>query len=165
MSKIDKLRQAEAQRKNKYYQAVKKPQETATFDSKQILQEMTQIRANSGESRVNTSWLIGIVFLVLLMANFGLTFKLFIMMRGRDNALKQLNKVEKIVLDNSQKINSISLDIKNINLKTQNNNLKLTQLEKQLSSQSQAVDNLTKAKNTLFNRVNLLESNFDKRPE
>lgn len=69
--------------------------------------------------------------------------------------------MEKIVTDNAQKISAVSADVKGINLKTQDNHSKIAQLEKQVENQSVAIENLTKAKNTMFNKISSLELKLD----
>jgi cell division protein FtsB len=101
-----------------------------------------------------TLWLIGLILCIVLFTNLGLTLKLFTMMKTYTSA-------------NALQINTFSTDfeklnanLSNLSLRIQDTNTRVTQLEKDSEIQTTAIENLTKAKNTLFKRVNELEANL-----
>jgi len=106
-------------------------------------------------SRANLSWLIGLILGIVLISNLGLTIKLLTMMKTYAST-------------NALQINTFSADFKKMNanlsalsIRTQDSNARITQLEKENDAKSVAIDNLTKAKNTIFKRVSELEANLN----
>jgi hypothetical protein len=99
----------------------------------------------------NPNWLIGSILLILIIFNLVFSFKLFSMIKDNNakgnNSLKNLSIVGKVVTDHSNKITNLSSDFK--------------QLEKQIDNQATTIEKLIKANNTLFTRINLLESKLD----
>jgi FtsZ-binding cell division protein ZapB len=159
MSTIDKLKQAEALRTGKYSESSNKIQQQPLYN-KAPTPESAKV------SRTNTTWLIGLLFLTLVLSNLGFAFRLFFMMKGyasdTNSSLEKLSQVEKVVTDNANKINLLASEIKAMNLKSQDNQAKVTQLVKEANRQSAALENLTKTKEDLFNRVSSLESKLNK---
>jgi hypothetical protein len=119
----------------------------------------TTVTTRQGGFRTNR-WIIGVFILILL--NFGLIFKLFTLVKVRDSAIitsaKTLEQVEKSLDNVNQQIRIVSDDLKKIK---QGNDTKIAELEKQIDAQAVMVRDLKNAKDTLFHRVNNLESELN----
>ncbi len=103
----------------------------------------------------NLYWLIGLILCIVLFTNLGLTLKLLMMAKNS-------------TLINTLQVNAFSTDFEKFNtnlsdlsLRTQDTNARVTQLEKDSEIQTTAVDNLRKAKDTLFNRLSSIEGKQD----
>ena len=155
---IDLLTQAGQQKNNK---STDKSTTTQSFTP--ALNEPTNtvttavIGAKAG-FRTNR-WMIGVFVLSLVLLNFGLIFRLFTLVKARDTeivtSLKGLEGLEKSLDNVNQQIQIISSDLSKIK---QDNNTKIAELEKQIDAQAVMVRDLKNAKDTLFHRVNNLES-------
>jgi predicted nucleic acid-binding Zn-ribbon protein len=106
--------------------------------------------------------MIGVFVLTLLILNLGLIFRLFTLVKARDaeiiTSLKGLEGLEKSLDSVNQQIQIISSDLSKIK---QDNNTKIAELEKQIDAQAVMVRDLNNAKDTLFHRVNNLESELN----
>ena len=85
------------------------------------------------------------------------------------NTVAYLNKIERLLSDNTEQIKTISSEIKviNPNLQAINTRIdietkKISGLQKDNDTQEFAINNLKKSKQTLFERVSFLEVNLDK---
>ena len=121
----------------------------------------TTVTTRQGGFRTNR-WIIGVFVLSLLLLNFGLIFKLFTLVKARDTeivtSLKGLGGLEKSLDNVNQQIRIVSDDLKKIK---QGNDTKIAELEKQIDAQAVMVRDLKNAKDTLFHRVNNLESELN----
>ena len=116
-------------------------------------------------SETHTPWLIWSVLLVILLCNFGLTFKLFMTQRGHadenNSVIAKLNKVEGLLTDQANQISAFSNDVKKNNADLEATHSKIAELDKDNDAQIFKIENLDKAKNALFNKVNLLEAQLE----
>lgn len=121
----------------------------------------TAMTAEKASVRTNR-WMIGVFILGLLILNFGLIFRLFTLVKARDaeivTSAQALQRVEKSLDNLNQQIGIISNGLSKIK---QDNNTKITELEKQIDAQAVMVRDFKNAKDTLFHRVNNLESELD----
>lgn len=90
---------------------------------------------------------LAIILFILLWSNSKLFNKLNSYTLEKYNILAKLNKLEDSLSNNNQLVSDL--------------NLKISKLEKDNDSQTFSLETLTKAKNTLFNRVSLLERKID----
>ena len=162
MSKtINQLKQLETQRAQKYTTALSKEATTATPQA----------------TRAHKHWLnwkFTLLFAVIILPFFALNLKLFMMVKSyglkNGETISKLNTIEGLMNDSARQMKALTSDIRQIstglesvNIKTQDNNNIINQLDKQSDAQKVAIENLTKAKNTLFNRVNSLEIEINKK--
>ena len=142
MSTIDKLKQAQIQRREGTVPAGACPRSST---------ETHPHYSHSQTSPANRNWVIGLILFILIASNLMFTFKLSSMINDYkskgDNSQEKLGLVVKIVTDNTNNINSISSG--------------LSQLEKQINSQAVTIEKLIKANNTMFGRLKSLESKLD----
>lgn len=121
------------------------------------------------KSRIPLPWMLGMGVALIILLNFIFTIKLFFVVRNynSDNAevITKLNEIDKVSKVNSQKLEKNSSDVSKISsvigvvdTKIKDTNSRITELQKQLESQKFAIENLTKAKDTLFNKVSELEA-------
>ena len=158
---INQLRQLEAQRAQKYTAALSKEATTATPQA----------------TRAHKHWLnwkLTLLFAVIILTFFALNLKLFMMVKSyglkNGETISKLNTIEGLMNDSARQMKALTSDIgqistslESVNIKIQDNNNKINQLDKQSDAQTVAIENLTKAKNTLFNRVNSLEIEINKK--
>jgi methyl-accepting chemotaxis protein len=162
MSKtINQLKQLEAQRTQKYTTALSKEATTATPQA----------------TRAHKHWLnwkFTLLFAVIILPFFALNLKLFMRVKSyglkNGETISKLNTIEGLMNDSARQMKALTSDIgqistglESVNIKTQDNNNIINQLDKQSDAQKVAIENLTKAKNTLFNRVNSLEIEINKK--
>jgi len=118
-------------------------------------------------TKANNPWIFGLIILILL-ANLGLTLKLFLTMgdypKEKKNIISKFSSIEKTAVDMSKQMDAFSVSLNEvgnsvglIRNQAKDNNLKIAKVEKQLDANIAAVENLVKAKNTLFDRFNYLE--------
>jgi len=118
-------------------------------------------------------WLIGAIFALFIALNFILSFTLFAMMHKykseAHNTFAGLNEIKGILNENIKKVDSFADDIKQLGLdakrlsnEAQGISAAIKELIQKSDSQSFAIDNLTKAKNNLFNRITTLEAELEK---
>jgi len=124
--------------------------------SKDLPNTQTQV------SETHTPWLIWSVLLVILLCNFGLTFKLFMTQRGHadenNSVIAKLNKVEGLLTGQASQISNFSDGVKQ---KMESIDSKFVQLDKDNDAQIFKIENLDKAKNALFNKISLLEAQLE----
>ena len=113
-------------------------------------------------SETHTPWLIWSVLLVILLSNFGLTFKLFMNQRGHadenNSVIAKLNKVEALLTGQASQINNFSDGVKQ---KMESVDAKFAQIDQDNDTQIFKIEQLDKSKNTLFKKVSLLESQLE----
>ena len=156
MSKtINLLNNLERKRNGKrsFYAAHAKYNEPITKD---VPQSKKKPKANKSKL-----WLIGAIFALFIALNFVLSFTLFAMMHKykseAHNTFAGLNEIKGILNENIKKVDSFTDDIKQLGKETQGISAAIKELSQKTDSQSFAIENLTKAKNTLFNKVSSLE--------
>lgn len=160
MSKIEKLREAQLQREAKYSQPTARPKGITEFEVKRDNDPDT-----SALSWLKPSWMMKLLFSLLVLSNIVLALKLIFVVRDyaseKNYSLQQIIEMGKTVDDNADKINLLVTGLRAQDVKAKNIMSKIEQLEKRAEIQTAATDNLVKAKNTLFNRVTSLESKVD----
>lgn len=155
MSKtIDSLNQIQAQKQNEYSVATTKE---PTIKNNGDTARVTNLP--SRDSRIRITWIFGFLFFILLISILGFNFKLYSMSKSytseRGFTLTKLNKIEELINRNNKQANDNLAAINSLN---QEHLKKTSQLEKTIDTQAAAIENLTKAKNTLFKRVTELET-------
>jgi len=150
------LSQAEKYRNNNKQTVITEPTNSEPANT-----VTTNVTIAQGGFRTNR-WIIGIFVFSLVLLNLGLIFKLFTLVKARDSemitSLKGLEGLEKSLDSVNQQIQIISSDLSKIK---QDNNTKIAELEKQIDLQTVMVRDLKNAKDTLFHRVNNLESKLN----
>lgn len=118
----------------------------------ETIDSLNEAQKGQHSSHTNLGWIIGLILCIVLFTNLGITLRLLVMMKNYTSA-------------NAFQINTFSADFEKMNanlnalsLRTQDSNARITQLEKEDNIKSAAIDNLTKAKNTLFNRLSSIEA-------
>lgn len=117
----------------------------------------------------NKLWLIGAIFALFIALNFMLSLTLFAMMHKykseAHNTVAGLNEIKGVLNENIKKADSFADDIKQLGLDAKRLSKEahgisaaIKELNQKSDSQSFAIENLTKAKNTLFNKVSSLEA-------
>lgn len=118
-------------------------------------------------------WILGLVVTAMFFTILGFNLRLFTLMKNyeseKNQVLGKLSKIEDLLNDYSQQLNNnYEITVKfNDTLVNLNNKVKdvftmIQDLEKSKDSQSFAIENLTKAKDTLFNRLSSLEAKINK---
>ena len=127
-------------------------------------------RPASSNNRARIMAILSFLFVLLLA---GINLWQFMIIRGlsseKANTVAYLNKIERLLSDNTEQIKTISSEIKviNPNLQAINTRIdietkKISGLQKDNDTQEFAINNLKKSKQTLFERVSFLEVNLDK---
>lgn len=145
------LKKVEQERANKYTLAVQKESTKET-------------------SRTHLPWILVLTFTVILMAILGFNFQTFKMMKSlalyKNVTVTKLNKIEESLTENMHWVEISASDMKQISSKVDSSikqiGAKVEEIQRQGDAQTVAIENLTKAKNTLFNRVNSLEVEVSK---
>jgi len=117
--------------------------------------------------------IIKILYFLFILSLMGINIWQFLVIRGlysdKENTISSLNRIEKLLSENSQQVNSVGTEVKRINSNLEAINTrveietkKISELKKDNDAQEFAINNLKKSKDTLFNRVNSLEVNIDK---
>ncbi|RJP28755.1 MAG: hypothetical protein C4533_02915 [Candidatus Omnitrophota bacterium] len=125
------------------------------------------------KSRIPLTWMLGMGVATIILLNFIFTMKLFFIVKNYSSnsaeVIVKLNEIDKISQKNTQKLEKYSSDVSKISsvigvvdTKIKDSNLRIAELQKQLESQKFAIENLTKAKDTLFNKVSELEAGTTK---
>lgn len=112
----------------------------------------------SSKQPLATSSIVLIVLLILSIANFLFFFILLNYTRRTNEAIAKLSAMELALSKGFQDSGAISGEIQKLNLKIDTLQAGLKELKKEGESRDFAIENLTKAKNTLFNRLSELES-------
>jgi methyl-accepting chemotaxis protein len=116
-------------------------------------------KINKESSRVNLNWTIDIVLFILLVLNIALTFSLFVTVKQYTADKKDsVKKLEEMITNNNRSINKINDSLETVNKKTKNMYSKVEQIQETTDAQAVAIKNLTRAQNTLFNKVSALEA-------
>ena len=91
------------------------------------------------------------------------------MFAQKNDTVAKLSSIEQSVNDNGNRISAIHTEtsrlideIKAANTRMSDISLTLVKTEDSQNAQTAAIENLTKAKKTLFNRVNLIETEISK---
>ena len=125
--------------------------------SKDLPKTQTQV------SETHTPWMIWSVLLVILLSNFGLTFKLFMTQRGHadenNSVIAKLNKVEGLLTGQASQINNFSDRVKQ---KMESIDSKFAQIDQANDARMFKIEYLDKAKNALFKKVSLLEAQLER---
>ncbi len=176
---IDYLHKIEAQRWTKYSSALNKKtngQDKALVgqqnQDKEPVEQSKELISQSPKDR-RSSWIMGLVTAIILLAILGVNLKFFLMLKNntteRSAILTKLNKVEELLENNTRQMSAFSSDMKQvraessiINLKLQDIDTKNAQLEKDNDASKTVISNLTKAKDTLLDRINTLEVELGK---
>jgi len=112
-------------------------------------------------SRVNMPWIIGLVLVIVFVIVLVVNLKLYSTIRGytyeRGAVLTKLTKIEKILTDNQSEIKLLSTVAKKVVAESEQQTAKISKLEKQSDAQATAIQNLIRAKDTLSNRLGVLE--------
>jgi len=164
MSKaLNLLNGIEKQRTGKYSSALNK----GAIDSQTTQQPVR----NTTEGR-NIQYAIRLIIPILISLILGLSFSLVLIANRykseRNSTAIQLTEIKDLLNKNTKQINSFSEDIKQLSsdlnkmsLKIQSISSDIKELNKNSETQSFAIETLTKAKNTLFNKLNSLEVDID----
>jgi hypothetical protein len=143
---IDLLNKAREQKMGKYSMAL----------DKDLPQTHTQVSAT------HTPWMIWSVLLVILLSNFGLTFKLFMTQRGHadenNSVIAKLNKVEGLLTGQASQISTFS---DGVNQRIESINSKFAQIDKDNDARIVKIEYLDKAKSALSKKVNLLQAQLE----
>ncbi|MEW6074715.1 MAG: hypothetical protein AB1530_00240 [Candidatus Omnitrophota bacterium] len=114
-----------------------------------------------------------VIMYLLLTLNFALSLGLLALFYSsrteRQTTLTQLNStIQAMELSNAallssftKKFNQASVEIEKASKRTEEMGVTVKELNKEQEAQRFAIETLTKAKNTLFNRINLLEANLN----
>ena len=146
--KLNMLNSANNQRNGKYSLAVSRE------ETPKINYEPRKLEQNV--STTNLKLIIGSVFLIIMVFNLALTFKLLVtlnkMASDRNNSIEQIEELETLVSKNGNGIQKINDDLQAVTAKTKSISTKVEQAQETNESQAAAIENLNKAKNTLFNK-------------
>ena len=159
MNKINSLKELQEKRAGKY---------SSALTNEPIIKDDPQSKKKPKANK-SKLWLIGAIFALFIALNFMLSLTLFAMMHKykseAHNTFAGLNEIKGILNENIKKVDSftddikqLGLDSKKLNRETQGISAAIKELSQKSDSQSFAIDNLTKAKNTLFNKVSSLEA-------
>lgn len=100
-----------------------------------------------------------------VILNLILSVSLFVMLKGykseRNSTETKLNEIVELSNKNNNQINGFIADVKKLSEELGAANSKISQQEKNKESQQFAIETLTKAKNTLFNRMSELEAKIE----
>ncbi|MFH1413993.1 MAG: hypothetical protein ABIG56_04025 [Candidatus Omnitrophota bacterium] len=124
-------------------------------------------------SRVFVVWFIGIILILLLAGNAALTYFLFLRMQvhsiERRDVLAKLADTKRMIDGYGaqtkalfERLGEIKTELKVTNIKIEEANREIREVNNALDAQKVAMENISKAKNTLFKRVNSLEIAVDK---
>jgi len=155
------LSQAEKDRNNNKQASITEPVNSEPANTEPANTVTTNVTRALGGLRPYR-WIFGIFIFSLVLLNFGLIFRLFTLVKTRNaeinTSLKVLEGLEKSLDSVNKQIHIISSDLTKIK---QDNNTKIAELEKQIDLQVVMVRDLNNAKDTLFHRVNNLESKLN----
>lgn len=160
---IDSLNKAERERDKNNVLA--QENQSTTEDRKPLPQPK---QPSPQARRPRSTLIIGLAICLFLLLNLALTSRLFFITQGstseRKNAIVKLDKIEESVSEVGNKFDTLSGGIKKandeldrVNQQAKDNNLKIAYLEAKLDAKEVAIENLKKAKDTLFDRFNYLE--------
>jgi len=157
MSKtLNMLNTANKQRSGKYSSAENKEAQSIHHEPRKLEQNV---------SKTNLKLIIGSIFFILMILNLALTVRLFVTINKiaseKYNSVQKIDHLEEIITNNANGIQKISDDLQAVSVKTKSLNTKVEQIQETTDSQAAAIDNLIKAKNSLFNKVSALEAEIN----
>ena len=128
------------------------------------------------DSHSEAKYLTTLIFGILVFISFALNISLFMMLKNyshsQDVVVSMVADIQKLSQNNekqagdfSGKLKSLSTDLQGINIKLSEARASMAELTNSSETQKTAIDNLTKAKNTLFSRISELEAGFEKMNE
>jgi len=172
MSKsLNLLKQAEAIRASKYSQALNKAAHNKTNSENSVSENL--VVSSTVSNTKKAAWPIALfiptAFLLLLALNLTLFITVHRNFSRTNNAFAKLKVIQDSLNSNANQIVALGSSLKEINqnfkktdAKIENAGKKISQLEKLSDANAQSIDNLTKAKNTLFNKASSLEADLIK---
>ena len=121
----------------------------------------------------NKAWFFKVIIFLFVFLLGAINIWQFMIIKGlyseKDSITSYLNRIERLLGENSNQINTVGSDVKrmNSNLEALNTRIeietkKISGLQKDNDAQEFAINNLKKSKETLFNRVSVLEANFSR---
>lgn len=149
---IDSLKKIQFRRENSSHPEDSAPSVASSNKANpEIRKPNTRANKNS-----DGNWFVPVIFALFMLVTFGLNLKLFLMMRDyrteRDQSIKKVNEVVELL----EKRNKLQAEAFSIQMKIFSK--ENAQLKEELQAQKVAVENLTKAKNTLFKRISAIEA-------
>lgn len=157
---INSLHMAQTQRAAKYSLAVNA--RSAETDTPADLPE----KYKDSVSNVYTNWIIGLFFATIFAFNLLFIYKLNLVMRvyasERSLTSEKLDNLQRMLADNSLQAKEIGSELQAMALKTKDYNEKFKELEDSNEAMSSSIENLSKAKNTLFERISGIETALEK---
>jgi hypothetical protein len=145
---IDNLKKLQERKINGYTETSSKQEESSP-----------QYNSTHGHFAFKPSLIFASIFVVITLSLFAFNIKLLFFVKDmsleRAGTVTKLGKLEALLNENKKEMATIFSGIEQI----QN---KISQVEKDKDSQKFAVETLTKAKETLFKRMNELEGQLDK---
>lgn len=172
MNKINSLKELQEKRAGKYSLALNKNSSAQDTREPLLNQATGPLEAktlNSKNAGIKGSWIpwlfIAIFALVFLVVNLQLIFAMKGYANQRNAAEKKLNTIEALIDNNTKQISAIlesaqrlSEDAKVASRKIENIKKGIEGIEKTNDVHAAAIENLTKAKNTLFKKLSSLEA-------
>lgn len=124
-------------------------------------------------ARTSNAWILGIAVTIMFFVMLAYNIRIFNILKlnafEKDEIFAKTGKIESLLKDYAQEIKSSyevikkSADILDkLNLELKEANTRISELKKDNDSLTFAIENLTKAKNTLFNKVSVLETEIEK---
>lgn len=150
--------------------ALKAAQQGITPSLKNDLAQQAQVTLIAAQRpRLGVSWVVVVFLILVFMAILVLNMKLFMAYKTNsltmDNTLLKVKNMEETLNYNASLIETFSTGMQKLdssiaatNLKLENNSGAVSQLEQTNEEQKTAIENLTKAKDVLFNRLSTLEA-------
>lgn len=179
MSKtLDYLKKIQAQREgSRNSLPATPPKKDDTRENKeQIKYTMSLNKQSPAPKRFPINKLVYLIFGFFVLLNLGFNATLFLLINSyaseRNNAILILAKIEKQLDTNTKKINTASTSIKkindavtSINSKIKDTAQKVSKLEKDFTKDRESlsfnIENLTKVKNTMLNKIGSLEAKIE----
>lgn len=182
MSKIiDNLKKAENQKNGgKYSQPIENPQTAQREESVILAAQNTQRPAEkkhadyfepeiTSKATPKFNWMVVLLIVVGLFLLVGMSSAIVLMSKNyskaNTNTSAKLARLEELLNKNNQQFAAFSKQLvkqeqvlDKLGRQEQDNQTLTSQLEKKVNAQAASIENLTKAKKTLFNRVGALES-------
>ncbi len=121
------------------------------------------------KARPKPAWMLSLAIVASLFLLLGISLSLILKLNNYSktstNIATKLNRLEELLDKNNKQSTSFSKQLAKqeqildkLSRQEQDNQAQIAQLDKKVSAQAVSIDNLTKAKKALFNRVSALES-------
>lgn len=169
----DLLKKLEQERSGKYTQAINRdcPRQNFIQDAQRGLSLTPKELPQTGLSAtlVRNSprrglSLTPVLITILLILNLAIALAVVGIFLQKDKAAAKITAIEQIMKENSERLSAIQSqatqvaeEVKLVNSRIKTLGSSLNEIEEANDAQAAAIDNLTKAKNTLFKRVSTLE--------